>query len=372
MSLLNRCALALAAGILSLATIMPLVAADTTPTTYTINPDHAYRGKKMGLTIMVTGCPGSGGQLTTDVTATAPAGSGMILSGFQLSQDHCSLAFSVDTDESATLGQTTIGLQQNGKILSSLAVTVADEPGVDVMWSVVPGKIMADNFGHYLSRKYHALELMIGNHSGYDLLISGVGFSPELAGCDFHVTLPSTSYKLARGSLEKAQQVGGRAIFIGIVKALGPIGTGFIPFFHALGPKANFSTGVDIFSNPLEKGLEAVIPDTTVNELQRLDDQYLREGTVIHNSDQPRYRIFVPKKFIEQLIAKLNATADSKKQLDPKSEIDIALALNKLVLVGCTVQYGPRIHIGTESSTPNATAPSKPATQNPTPAPAPK
>jgi len=362
-------ALTLALGLL--ATGNRVSAQGSAAAAYTISPDHVYRGKTMGLTITDSGCPGQNGRLVADVVATAPAGSGVKLSNIQYSADHCSLAFTAATDENASLGTLAIRLEQNGQILKPLSVTVADEPGVDVMWTLIPGKVMADNFGHFLSARYYGLEVMIGNHCGSDLLISGVGFSPNLPDSSFYLTLPSTSYKLARGTLEKAQQVGPRALLIGAIKALGPIGTGFIPFFHELGPKANFSTGVDIFSNPLEKGLEAVIPDTTVNELQRLDDQYLREGTVIHNSDQPRYRVFVPKKFIGQLIGRINQVNKTQKQpppaLDPKNEIDIAQALYKLVLDGYPVQYGPRIHIGTEPATTPTTPAAKPATPAPQP-----
>jgi hypothetical protein len=89
-----------------------------------------------------------------------------------------------------------------------------------------------------------------------------------------------------------------------------------------------------------------IIPDTVIKELARLDDQYLREGTVIHDQDQPRYRVFVPKQLVVQLIQKLTPTVGAG---NPK-EMDVELTLNDLVFVGTPVVYGPRIHIGTPAS----------------------
>ena len=44
-----------------------------------------------------------------------------------------------------------------------------------------------------------------------------------------------------------------------------------------------FTKSLNIFSDPFEKGFEAVIPDTTIPELQRLNDQILSDGFIITN-----------------------------------------------------------------------------------------
>ena len=327
-------------------------AADKPP--YTISPQTIYRGQTVDVTVSDAGCPGQIGKLVAGVTAVLPAGPGLTVNNSRTSADHCSLVVNVKVDPKAPLGGLDIRLEQGGQILTVLpSVTVADEPGVDVVWSVISANIMKDNFGHFINNKYLGLDVAIGNHSGYDLLVSSVVLNTKEGGFPMRL-LPSSSYKLVRGTLEKEELIGPRALIINTIKALGPIGTGFIPFFHATGPKANFSTGVDIFSNPLEKGLEAVFPDTVVKELDRLDDQYLREGTVIHNADQPKYRVFVPKEFVKRLMEKLVSGGD---KFDPHNDVDVARALNELVLVGQSIDYGPRIHVGAPSTTGQSPAP---------------
>ncbi|MBV8904246.1 MAG: hypothetical protein JOZ22_11480, partial [Acidobacteriia bacterium] len=183
-------------------------------------------------------------------------------------------------------------------------------PQVDVSWSIIPEKIVRDNFGHGVSKNFYGIEVVIGNNSGYNLQIAAVGFetrwkirNPEGTETKaVYLKLPASSYRITRGSLERIQEFGRRAIFINTISTIGLIGVGVTPFFRAAIPSRNWSAGTTVFTGPLEKGLEIIVPDTTVRQLARLDDMMLRDGTIIPNNQQIRTRIFIPQDVVLELL----------------------------------------------------------------------
>lgn len=209
------------------------------------------------------------------------------------------------------------------------------KPQVDIMWSLVPRKIVRDNFGHYIDGRYYCIEVVIGNNSGYSLQIASVGFQPGLDhGRKPDDPTPAEGYRMVRGTLQKMQLVGTRAMIVNSIRGLGPILTGIGPFFHNINHKANYEQGINIFSNPFEKGLELIFPDTIVGQLARLDDQVLRDGLVVPNNTQVRTVVFFGKRNLS--FAAKHDYDDHKKVLE---------ALQTLVLVGHTIQYLNRVRV---------------------------
>lgn len=49
-------------------------------------------------------------------------------------------------------------------------------PEVDVMWGVMARQVVRHNFGTKIAKHYYAIQLGIGNNSGFDLQIASVGF----------------------------------------------------------------------------------------------------------------------------------------------------------------------------------------------------
>jgi hypothetical protein len=171
--------------------------------------------------------------------------------------------------------------------------------------------------------------------------------------------------------------VGPRAYALGAIQALGPIAGGFSPLFRNTSHQLNYQTGVNIFSNPVEKGFELVVPDTTIKELARLDDQVFRDGSVMANNTQYRTLVFFPKEKLAPYIR------DPKHEsADPEDKIadahcsgvpdrrwlffrdnplkcagraslsNVMTALNELVLVGDTIKYLNRVRV--EANPPGA------------------
>jgi len=311
----------------------------------------------------------------------------------------CFLIVPVTIDEDASIGPVFLPVVADGKTYLAKFEVMAVAPGpvppglsppyqVDVMWGVLPRRITRDNFGHFISDKYYAIEVIIGNDSGYPLQIAGAGFClnqecPDDGGLPNKVSIaPTSSYRVTRGTLRKGQETGQRAVILHIIQALGPLATGFVAFFHNTNHKANYSSAVDIFSNPFEKGFELMWPDTTIQELLRLDDQMLRDGLVIPNNTQVRTLVFFPKENLARYLPKQPGVKSAPKttKLSPDAACssladhtlqfyrstpgkcasganldDVMHALGRLVLVGETIQYLNRVRV--ESNPPGPVNP---------------
>lgn len=226
------------------------------------------------------------------------------------------------------------------------------DPQVDLMWSVLPDQTVHDNFGKKISKEYYCINILIGNNSGYDLQIAGIGFTvPKLtknfipkANNNMNYMIPSMSYKMVRGTMLRAQEVGTRSRVMNVVTALGPVLAGFTPFFRALNARTNYVTGVNIFSNPFASGAKLVAPDTTIGQLERLDDQAFRDDditlTIVRNNDQARITTFFPKEFFKG--DKGASNQNDWKNWSPKT---VMLELGELVLVGDLVQHINRVRV---------------------------
>jgi hypothetical protein len=226
------------------------------------------------------------------------------------------------------------------------------EPQVDVMWAVMPQKIVHDNFGSKIKKQYYGIEVVIGNDSGYDLELASVGFelnrkelnlAQEAAG-----KIPASGYRVARASLQRRQQLNLRNITLNTLKALGPVLTGFTPFFHNINHTNNFVEGVNVLTNPIEKGFEFVWPDLTVGQLANLEDQSLRDNsitrTVVKNNTQVRFVVFVPKDLIN------DSTIKEERNWRDKP-LEVMRRLGQMVLVGDQVEHINRVRVVSSTET---------------------
>lgn len=229
------------------------------------------------------------------------------------------------------------------------------DPEVDVMWGVMAEKVVMHNFGHKIAKHYYGIQLRIGNNTGYDLQIAGVGFKlPENTG--IKNTIPSNSYRSTRGTLERQQEIGTRAIIMNSLKAAGLLFTGFLPFWHAAGASANATRFADVINGPVEGGVGSIWADTIISQLTRLDDQMLRDGLIVKNNSQVSTLVFVPKQLLN--ISKNEGlheieTAFRRDHLETKDKkFDfrndpqyVNLRLGELVLVGQPIQFLNRIQV---------------------------
>ena len=339
--------------------VLPTATPTPTPAPlFSIAPDSGVQGKEYEVLVTSEQCLHDSSQYPMkDLRLYAPQGSGVAVSGS--SATDCRLTAKVTISADAPFGTMKLQLlDKNGKLTFPLDFTVTGitqgpiPPGlngkgeVDVMWSVLPDKVTNDNFGGKVQKQFYCVEVIIGNDSGFDLQLSSLGFTiPGLA--NNNQKIPTTGYRTVRGSLEAFQLVAPRSFVINGLKILGPLLTGFLPFFHAVSHEKNFSEAINIISNPLEKGVENLWPDLTPRELDRLADMTFRDDvstkTVVPNNVQARILTFIPKEVVFPFKRKL--TNNGNHDLDPKNPQDVMRALGNIVLVGEQIQHVNRVRV---------------------------
>lgn len=231
-----------------------------------------------------------------------------------------------------------------------------DGPQVDLLWSVLPDKLVDDAFGERVRKRYFGIEVIIGNNSGYDLQIASVGFNLskdvidtlglQVGAKKWENQLSASGYRLVRAAIEKTQEVGGRNRAIFMLETVAGIGTGGIPFFRNANPRANYSTIVSIFSNPFLTGLKLIFPDRTISQFTRLDDLALRSDFIISNNTQARRVVFFPKEILCAYFQEIKPKKEKTKvNCDNPPPLFVMKALGELVLVGQQIRYENRIRI---------------------------
>lgn len=341
-------------------------ALDATPTQpdLSISPSSGAQGKEYEVIVSSNKCLSSPTTSELQIKALklyAPVGSG--ISVVNSKQGDCQLTAKLTIAPDAPLGPAKLWLIRDAAppqlSIPTLEFTVTGvtpqpiPPGlnnqgqVDAFWAVVPDKIVRHNFGSAVSKHFYEIELVIGNDSGYDLQLTGVGFTLPALGGQYRI--PSSGYRTVRGSMEGLGEYSHRKITLAILKNLPAAVSAFLPFFHATNRKANFSTVINLI-NPFEKGLEDSWPDLLPTRLDRLADQTYRDDvstkTIIPNNVQARIITFVPKRLVcpdKKTCTPLANPTDPHP--DPNNDQDVMRALGNLVIVGQQIEHVNRVRV---------------------------
>ena len=231
------------------------------------------------------------------------------------------LAFSGWVSSSSAFGQ-----PQNPATPPPNANCPANSQGqVEIGWSVLPWKIVKDNFGHYVANKYFGVDLAIHNQSTCALIVNTFIFYPPGSNGDINGANLAVDPKLVRGSLEKGQLTGIRNIAVSAIKTTGLLATGASGFFKNVGSAASYNRGVAILSDPFEKGFELIFPDTTVKYLSNYDsDEVFKNGFVMSPGQTVKGRIFIPIGTVDASYAKKKANSfDSTEVKDRLGKIGV-------------------------------------------------
>lgn len=259
---------------------------------------------------------------------------------------------------------------QIGTTLPQPGAIPTASPEVDVMWAVLPKKIVRDNFGSRVADEYFGIGIVIGNNSGYALQIASVGFTvPNLRrpGGTTNYTIPAAGYLATRGTITRQQQAGVRTELMNGINGTSGVLTGLVPFFHVLNHKSNYTQFVNVFSSPLTALFNLVVPDLTTGDLNRLDQQALRNDnqnvrTIIENNTQYATITFFPKKFLDNDLKRVcagrgssglkptngseNYTPPCSKWQDLREDPQAVMqSLGDIVLIGQQVQFVNRIRL---------------------------
>jgi hypothetical protein len=237
-----------------------------------------------------------------------------------------------------------------------VAAATPAESSVDLAWKVLPFRTVADAFGRRVADRFFAVEIHIGNNSGHDLLLSGFYFRPP-AGRHPQALEPNDPYSLVRSVMERDQQVGARAVMMHAVRSMGPL----LSLGGALitgGPVtlAKYGASVGIFSNGIEKGLDAAYPDQTLRHLGRLEANSFQDHLVLRQNEPKRVMVFVSRE-VAQCAAKLPPGESARchgllpwsNQFDPRL---VKERLGTLQLHGHALSYSRRIRVESDAVVP--------------------
>lgn len=174
------------------------------------------------------------------------------------------------------------------------------KPQVDVMWNLMSEKGCADEFGTRLAKSYYCINVVLGNNSGYSLIIAAVGFLRHQNGSEYRES--TASYLSTRATVQEGQVMSARALTVATLQAAGSIVAGTAAFSGNAGRKGRLAIWSTLLGTVLSGVATAVIPDHTLKEDTALDDAALRDGKLIPNNSPVRFAVFVDRDLIEPLL----------------------------------------------------------------------
>ena len=195
---------------------------------------------------------------------------------------------------------------------------VGKNDAVDSMIQPMTYEATKDVFGRRVAEDYYAVVIALGNNTGFDLQINKIAFNstilidvpdvnpdnptqPVMDGDKVKthkefLQITAVDRTLVRPTVEKDQIFGRRAFALNLIGGLGTLTTGFLPFFHALGPRANFSSFSSIVNGQFKEGFNIAVPDLTIRQLSRLDNSIVMdEELLLPNNSERNTLVFVPR-----------------------------------------------------------------------------
>ncbi|HEY0079340.1 MAG TPA: IPT/TIG domain-containing protein [Pyrinomonadaceae bacterium] len=263
---------------------------------------------------------------------------GLIIVNRTLSTDKTQLILEVEVDEDAELGPTHLTLTKAGQPFGTVLLElipykprpiqqqatpagITQGKEVDYLLTPLPYKVTKDNFGSRAADNFYAVEIALGNNSGFDMQIVNVGFDLSSG-----IQIAASDHRLVRGTVEKEQLYGKRALAMNLLGGSGMMLSGFLPFFKAIGPRANFSTFSSIVNGQFKDAFGLAAPDLTIRQLNRLENQTMHDEIILPNNQQMRTIVFVPR-------GALNLSKEQRDNLPL-----IRQMLGNLILVGRPIE----------------------------------
>ncbi len=226
---------------------------------------------------------------------------------------------------------------------------------VDLAYDILPYRVTSDNFGRRVAETYFAVEATVGNNTGYKLLLTSLFFRPTIftgKGAILALT-PNTQYGAVRSTLEREQQVGRRAITVGVTRGIIPMLAASTPLL-AMGFTSEFAVATTLYGLG-EKVFELVYPDKTVRQLIALDSRTFRDGMVLNSNEQKPILFFIHREIVMCAVKDPNcAKSDAAPTRDPLlanrlnfarefNPAKVKLKLGALNLIGEKVQFANRL-----------------------------
>lgn len=276
------------------------------------HPSSVRPGRAVTFQVVIDPCTAAEGRMLAGDSLSV-SGDGVALKPEQAVVTDCTLSLPAEVAKDATIGDRQVIIYKSGRkeTLATKRLEVVDPqsgpippglaPQVDLMWNVSSELTCKDQFGARIARYYYCVEVMLGNNSGYALLLSGVGFLRELPWMAYKEG--NSSYLQVRSVLQREQVVSGRNITLRALQAAGMVIAGFVPFAGSDVAKGRVSLWASIVGNVIAGAYDNFWPDRTIRQLGNLDDAALRDGKLVPNNSPVKFTIFVERESIFPLLA---------------------------------------------------------------------
>lgn len=311
MSNTKRCCLGAAVSI-AVFCVAPMAGASAAPTVK-LTPLSARPGDTFHLVVTVDGCPPANPAATFDANSVIVPGSDITLSNGQFND--CSASFTAVVAAKPINREIPISVVSNKITLGTFTFRIVDiapgpippglNPQVDAMWDVMSESACSDQFGVRLARHYYCIDVMLGNNSGYPLIIATVGFLRQDGAAEYRES--TSSYLSARAMVQREQVISGRNITLRVLQAAGVIVAGFAPFSGNAGRRGRIGIWSTLVGGTLATAWDGLIPDRTVRQASNLDDAALRDGRLIPNNSPVRFTVFVDRETIKPILLRTPA-----------------------------------------------------------------
>ena len=174
---------------------------------------------------------------------------------------------------------------------------------IKVTQAVLDPGTVSDAFGRRIARRYVALQVTVANSDpDYQFLIHDIKIRLPLR----HIEQSSVELSILRGTAEKGQLLDTRNWVGRLLRGLGTIAAGALAidkFGHSYAPS------VAMYNGPLITAYEAIFPDFTINQMNRLNDSAYSANKLVPARQARVMVAFIPQ---SELLAKEEKEAVKK------------------------------------------------------------
>lgn len=161
--------------------------------------------------------------------------------------------------------------------------------------AIMEPKVVHDVFGRRIAKRFVVVQVVVANRNKeFQYLLHDLSMDLTRIRRKWSLhkyELSSQELTLLRGVAERGQQFGPRNLSLRILRGAGTIAGGIIGVAK-FGPA--FAPAVAAFSGPLLSAFQEVFPDTTINQLNRLNDSAYAANALIGRQQARVFVVFLP------------------------------------------------------------------------------
>jgi IPT/TIG domain. len=181
--------------------------------------------------------------------------------------------------------------------LSNRAAISLVKKFVRVNVSILGPKNVADAYGRRIAHRFVAIQIVIRNrNTSHDFLLHEVALDLRNVVKDDDLTPPdsynpsSTDLNSLRGVSEKGQAYDPRNLILRMLRGAGTIAAGLIGV-TTFG--SSYSPSVAVFNGPVLSAFSDTFPDSTINQVNRLNDEAYSENVLVPKGTAKRMTAFI-------------------------------------------------------------------------------